>query len=315
MKSQENSSKNTKLSIVLPAYNEADTVGSVVKGLCHAFPQAEVLVINDSSIDATASEAEKAGAKVICHKYNMGNGAAIKTGARHARGEILVFMDADGQHGTEDVQRLLDKMEAGYELVIGARDSPSQANRGRLMGNALLNRLASLLTGFRIEDLTSGFRAVRASTFRQFLYLLPNGFSYPTTSTMAFLRSGYPVTFIPIKAKQRKGKSKINPLRDGIRFMVITMKMTTLFSPMRVFFPMSLLFFILGMGRYIYFYWQTGNFSNVAGLLFATAVLVFLIGLISEQITALHYGLSGTYKDHDKEIQLRGGVETERGHQ
>ncbi len=299
MKSQENLSKNTRLSIILPAYNEADIVGSVVKGLCQAFPQAEVLLINDNSTDATAAEAERAGAKVISHQYNMGNGAAIKTGVRHAKGEILVFMDADGQHDAGDVQRLLDKIGAGYELVIGARGSASQTSKGRLMGNVLLNRLASLLTEFEIEDLTSGFRATKASTFRQFLYLLPNGFSYPTTSTMAFLRSGYPVAFVPIVARRRKGKSKIHLIRDGVRFLVIVVKMTTLFSPMRVFFPMSLIFFILGMVRYIHFYWQTGNFSNVAGLLFATAVLVFLIGLISEQITALHYGLSGTYKSYD----------------
>jgi glycosyltransferase involved in cell wall biosynthesis len=271
----------------------------VVNDLCQAFPDAEIMVVNDSSTDETADEAEKAGARVVSHQYNMGNGASIKTGARHAEGEILVFMDADGQHSAEDVEQLLEKIEAGYELVIGARAADTQASRGRWLGNDLLNKLASLLTGHKIPDLTSGFRAVRSETFRQFLYLLPNGFSYPTTTTMAYMRSGYPVTFVPIRAGARKGKSKISFIKDGVRFLVIIMKITTLFSPMRVFFPTSLLFFLLGLGRYFCHYWQTGAFSNMAGLLFTTSVLIFLIGLISEQVTALHYGLSSTYKCHD----------------
>lgn len=278
--------------IVLPAFNEAGIVGSVVADLRNSFPHAEILLVDDCSTDGTAEEADAAGARVISHKYNMGNGAAIKTGARHAKGDVLVFMDADGQHSAEDVQRLLDKIEQGYELVIGARDADSQANKRRYLGNGVLNRLASVLTGHKVEDLTSGFRAVKTDTFRQFLYLLPNGFSYPTTSTMAFLRSGHSVAFVPIKARRREGSSKINFIRDGIRFLVIIMKMTTLFSPMRVFFPLSVLFFLLGLIRYLYFYWQTGGFSNMAGVMFTTAVLVFLIGLVSEQITALHYGIS-----------------------
>lgn len=278
----------------MPAYNEGGVVGNVVSDLRKVFPEVEILVVDDCSTDGTAEEARQAGARVISHKYNMGNGAAIKTGARHAAGDILVFMDADGQHSADDVQRLFEKIEQGYDLVIGARDSGSQANKRRLIGNHLLNRLASRLTGHKIDDLTSGFRAAKADVFRQFLYLLPNGFSYPTTSTMAFLRSGHAVAFIPIKARSRKGASKIHLFRDGIRFLVIIMKMTTLFSPMRVFFPLSMLFFLLGLVRYIYFYWQTGGFSNMAGVMFTTAVLVFLIGLVSEQITALHYGISHT---------------------
>ncbi|BAO43522.1 glycosyltransferase family 2 protein [Thiolapillus brandeum] len=280
------------LSIILPAYNEAGVVGNVVKSLREAFPDAEILVVNDCSRDSTAEEAGMAGARVVSHQYNMGNGAAIKTGARQAAGDILVFMDADGQHSAENVRALLDKLDAGYDMAIGARDAGSQANRRRHVGNSLLNRLASLLTGHKIHDLTSGFRAAKANVFRQFLYLLPNGFSYPTTSTMAFLRSGYSVAFVPIKVRRRQGSSKISFLRDGIRFLVIIMKMTTLFSPMRVFFPLSMLFFILGTIRYIYFYWQTGGFSNMAGIMFMMSMLIFLIGLVSEQITALHYGMS-----------------------
>lgn len=281
-----------ELSIILPAYNESAVVGRVVQRLQSQFPGAEILIVDDCSTDTTAEEALNAGARVISHKYNMGNGASIKTGARHAKGEILVFMDADGQHDDRDVSRLLEKIEDGYELVVGARSAGSQANKGRWLGNNLLNRFASQLTGHLIPDLTSGLRATRAEIFREFLYLIPNGFSYPTTTTMAYLRSGYPVAFIPIKARSRVGKSKISFFRDGIRFMVIIMKITTLFSPMRFFFPASLLLFLMGFSRYLYFYWSTGGFSSMAGIMFIASMLVFLIGLISEQITALHFGIS-----------------------
>ena len=306
------STKTAKsLSIILPAYNEEKSVGEVVTRLRSSFPEAEILVVNDSSTDATAQEALNAGARVVSHRYNMGNGAAIKTGARQAKGEVLVFMDADGQHTDEAIQSLLDKLEEGFELVIGARNSTGQANTGRWLGNHLLNRFASLLTGHKIQDLTSGFRAAYRDTFCQFLYLLPNGFSYPTTSTMAFMRSGYPVAFVPIHVHKRKAKSKskINLVRDGTRFLVIIMKITTLFSPMRVFFPISVLFFLIGLIRYLYFYWQTGGFSNMAGVMFSTSVLTFLIGLVSEQITALHYGMTPTYPVSDETISESHAVE------
>ncbi len=282
----------TILSIILPAYNEEASVGGVVSGLVEKFPEAEVLVIDDCSTDKTGEVALQSGARVIRHKYNMGNGASIKTGARHARGDVLVFMDADGQHAPQDVEQLLQGIDDGYEMVVGARESDTQASKQRWLGNMLLNRFASLMTGRHIPDLTSGFRAARASTFREFIHLLPNGFSYPTTSTMAYLRSGYPVQFIPIRAHQRKGKSNISFIRDGIRFLVVIMKVTTLFSPMRFFFPASVFFFLMGLFRYIYFYVVTGSFSEMAGVMFITAILVFLIGLISEQITTLHYGIS-----------------------
>ena len=291
------------LSIVLPAYNEAEIIEKIVSRLRTRFPEAEILVVDDNSADDTAAIAEQAGARVVRNHYNMGNGAAIKTGARNATGEIIVFMDADGQHDDRDIPRLIEKIEEGYDLVVGARSSESQASVFRGLGNKLLNLFASIMTGHRILDLTSGFRAVRSKPFMEFLYLLPNGFSYPTTSTMAFLRSGYSVDYVQINARKRVGKSKINLLRDGMRFLVIIMKVSTLFSPMRLFLPLGLLFFSLGLGRYLYHYIQTNQFSNMAGVLFVTSILIFLIGLISEQITALHYGLSRLQSMADKDAK------------
>ena len=232
------------LSIVLPAYNEAAIIGKIVRRLRDLFPESDIVVVDDKSQDDTAYNAHEAGARVVRHHYNMGNGAAIKTGARNALRDVIVFMDGDGQHDDRDIPKLLDKIEEGYELVIGARAPDTQANWVRALGNKMLNKFASLMTGFPILDLTSGFRAVRRKTFQDFIYLLPNGYSYPTTSTMAYLRSGLPVHYIPIRARSRVGKSKINLLKDGARFLVIIMKVTTVFSPMRIFLPVSLLFFL-----------------------------------------------------------------------
>lgn len=280
------------LSIVIPAKNEAASIGDVVAVARTEFPAAEIIVVNDGSTDDTAAIAEQAGATVISHPESLGNGASVKSGARAARGEILAFMDGDGQHDPRELGRLLEKLDAGYQMAVGARDSGSHASVGRLFANGIYNEIASLLTGRKILDLTSGFRAVRASLFKQFLYLLPNGFSYPTTITMAFLRSGFPVCFEPIKAAERTGKSHIRPIRDGIRFLVIIFKIATLYSPLKIFLPVSGLFFATGIGYYIYTYSTSGRFTNMSMLILSAAVIIFLIGLISEQITSLTYSRS-----------------------
>jgi len=280
------------LSIVIPAKNEAAAIGKVVSKAAEQYPDAEIIVVDDGSSDGTADEARQAGAVVVQHPESLGNGAAVKSGARAAGGDIIAFMDGDGQHDAGELAPLLRKLEDGYQMAIGARDSGSHANVGRLFANGLYNGVATLLTGRRIPDLTSGFRAVRANLFKQFLYLLPNGFSYPTTITMAFLRSGYPICFEPIPAAKRVGKSHIRPLRDGIRFMVIIFKIATLYSPLKIFLPISALFFATGAGWYGYTYLTAGRFTNMSMLLFSASVIVFLIGLISEQITALTYSKS-----------------------
>jgi glycosyltransferase involved in cell wall biosynthesis len=256
------------------------------------FPNAEIIVVNDGSEDETARVALDSGASVFSHPISLGNGAAIKAGARIAKGTILVMMDADGQHNSAEIAEMLLLLDKGYDMAIGARSARSQAGFGRLFANKIYNRLASMLSGKSVPDLTSGFRAVRAEKFRQFLYLLPNGFSYPTTITMAFLRSGYPVGFTPIHAIPRTGKSHIRPVRDGLRFFAIIFKIATLYSPLKVFLPISGVFFTTGLGYYAYTYFTMGRFTNMSLLVISASVIIFLIGLISEQITALTYNKS-----------------------
>lgn len=277
------------LSIVLPAKNEAAAIEQTVGAILAIYPNAEVLVINDGSTDATGRIAAHAGAKVIDHPYSKGNGAAIKTGARTARGDIIVFMDADGQHDPADISRLLSAIENGHDMVVGARQKGSQASLGRGFANGLYNRLASWMTEHNVEDLTSGFRAVRSDKFCEFLYLLPNGFSYPTTSTMAFFRAGYSVAYVPIHASKRIGKSHIRLLRDGSRFLIIIFKIGTLFSPLKIFAPVALAMFVFATAWYGWTWWTQNRFTNMSALLYTGCVMVFLMGLISEQITALMY--------------------------
>jgi glycosyltransferase involved in cell wall biosynthesis len=277
------------LSIVIPAKNEQHAIGKVISELYSLYPQAEILVINDGSTDQTAAIASTAGAQVINHPYSKGNGAAIKTGARHASGDLLLFMDADGQHHPADIQRLLDKLNEGYDLVVGARQTGSQASIGRGMANGFYNKLASYVTGQNVEDLTSGFRLVKRKMFLKFLSLLPNGFSYPTTSTMAFFRAGHSVAYVPIHAAQRQGKSHIKPLQDGIRFLLIIFKIGTLYSPLKLFLPISASVFVTGVCYYAYTYFSDGRFTNMSALMFTTALIIFMVGLVSEQITQLMY--------------------------
>jgi glycosyltransferase involved in cell wall biosynthesis len=277
------------ISIVLPAKNEAAALIDLIPRLRAAQPDAEIIVVDDGSSDETVATCAKFGVRVVSQPYSMGNGAAIKRGARAASGDVLVFMDADGQHDPADISRLLAKLDKGYDMVVGARDWAGQAGVGRGVANAIYNRLASWVTEFQVLDLTSGFRAVRADKFREFLHLLPNGFSYPTTITMAFFRSAYAIAYEPLAVHQRVGKSHIRPLRDGLRFLLIIFKIATLYSPLKLFLPASMTFFLLGLGYYIYTFVNVHRFTNMSLLLFSASVIIFLIGLISEQITALTF--------------------------
>jgi glycosyltransferase involved in cell wall biosynthesis len=278
------------ISIVLPARNEAAGLRDILPRILALMPDAEVLVVDDGSTDDTSAVCAEHRVKHLRHHYPKGNGAAIKTGARAALGEVIVFMDADGQHKPEDIQGLLEEFNKGYDMVVGARQAGSQAGLHRAAANDIFSRFASWMVMQPIADLTSGFRVVRAARFRQFLYLLPNGFSYPTTITMSFFRAGYGVAYVPIHSPRRaSGTSHIHPLRDGLRFLLIIIKIGTLFSPQKLFLPISAGFFLTGLAYYLYTYATAGRFTNMSALLFISAVFTFLIGIVSEQISALHY--------------------------
>lgn len=279
-----------QLSVIIPAKNEAQGLRSLLPRLVDMLPGAEILVVDDGSGDDTSAACAEFKVKSLRHPYSKGNGAAIKTGARAARGSVMLFMDADGQHQPEDIPRLLEQFHQGYDMVVGARQSGSHAGAHRAVANDIFSRFASWMVMQPIADLTSGFRVVDAARFRQFLYLLPNGFSYPTTITMSFFRAGYSVAYVPIHSPRRSsGASHIRPLRDGLRFLLIIIKVGTLFSPQKLFLPISAGFFLTGLVYYLYTYLSSGRFTNMSALLFISAILTFLIGIVSEQISALHY--------------------------
>lgn len=279
----------TTISVVIPAKNEELGLADLLPGIVKVLPEAEVIVVDDGSTDRTAEIAQKNGAKVVSHPESIGNGGAIKSGARAARGEILCFLDADGQHQPKDLIRLLEQLESGFDMVVGAREPGSQASPLRGIGNGFYNKFSSLIVGRKILDLTSGLRVVKGDKFREFLYLLPNKFSYPTTITMAFFRSGYSVGYAPIHALERKGKSHLRIWRDGIRFLIIIFKIATLYSPLKVFIPVAFAQFVIGCSYYLYTFIEHNRFTNMSALMLTSAVTVFLIGLVSEQITTLMY--------------------------
>ena len=280
--------KRYEVTILLPAYNEAGVIGETIRAIRALHPDFEILVVDDGSTDNTMREAMEAGANVWPHPYNMGNGAAIKSGLRCARGEWVLMMDADGQHKPEDIARLLEHKDR-YDMVVGARTRQSETSAHRDLANWVYNRFASYVTRFKVEDLTSGFRLVRLSVARQFIYLLPNTFSYPSTLTLGYLRSGRTVKYIPIQTKARVGRSKIKLLKDGARFFLIITKIASLFSPFRVFLPISLGFFVTGLCYYAYTFLTQGRFTNMSALLFNSSIIIFMIGLVAEQISQMRY--------------------------
>ncbi len=281
-------------SIVIPAYNEAGVIGAVLQRLVDHLKGVEqsyeIVVVDDGSTDETAAEVAgvKGDVRLLQHPYNMGNGAAVKTGIRQARGAILVFMDADGQHAPEDLLPFIEQCQH-YDMVVGARGKGSQAGWHRSLANSLYNHFASYVTGQRVEDLTSGFRAYRRDIARRFVPLLPNGFSYPTTITLCFMRAGFSVCYLPIKAARRHGKSKIKLFSDGTKFFLVIMKICMLFSPLKIFLPVSLYLFLMGVGYYGYTFIYEHRFTNMSMLLFTTSVMIFMMGLIAEQIAQMRF--------------------------
>ncbi len=280
------------VTILIPAHNEAETLGTILPQVKSLHPDAEILVVNDGSADATAQVAMEAGARVITQPYRKGNGAAIKSGLRNATGETIVIFDADGQHDPRTIARLLNCLKE-YDLVVAARAKNSETARSRRLYHLFLNAFASYITDLSVLDATSGFRAARRATLLQFIHLLPNGFSTPVTTTLAFVKAGYSVKFIPTTMfKRAGGQSKISPFNDGTRFILIVFRMITLFAPMKVFFPVSLIFVVLGI---IYTALDIAlvsgrlHVANTAVLLVTMGILIFLIGLVSEQIASLRF--------------------------
>ena len=278
----------SSVSIVIPALNEEDAIGDVVSSLRAHAEWREILVIDDGSRDLTGERAARAGALVVRHPYTKGNGAAVKTGIRRAEGQFILILDADGQHAPSDARRLVERL-GEYDLVVGARSAQTQATVGRRIGNQLLNRLASYLTGRHVPDLTSGFRGARREHLREFLHLLPNGFSTPTTTTLAFIKAGYNVTFEPVDARARTGQSKIKFARDGTRFFLILLKVITIFSPLKIFLPISAGAFLVGTAYAAWTIVTQSHVTNSSVLLILLSVVIFLVGLVSEQISSLRF--------------------------
>jgi glycosyltransferase involved in cell wall biosynthesis len=286
------------VSVIIPVFNEAGSIKEIIKAVAKIHPDFEIIVVNDGSTDDTAAMAREAGALVYSHPHNIGNGAAIKSGIRISSGEFIVCMDGDGQHDPRDIATLLAHLPQ-YDMVVGARAKNHHASLRRALGNRIYNALASYVARFPVEDLTSGFRAVKAQTARNFLYLLPNTYSYPTTLTLSVLRSGGSLKYVPIQTRSReKGSSNISLFQDGARFFLIITKVCMLFSPLRVFVPASAIVFLLGLINYIYTYFSWGRFTNMSALLFMTSILIFMMGLISEQICQMRFERSEGDKLH-----------------
>jgi glycosyltransferase involved in cell wall biosynthesis len=287
-----------QVSIVIPVFNEEETIGDLLEKTAAVMSSTaksfEIIVVNDGSTDRTALNAKQPGVTVINHPYNIGNGAAVKSGIRYARGQFIILMDGDGQHDPADIPRFLEKL-ADFDMVVGSRTDKSHRSAHRTLANHLFNWLASYICSRRIPDLTSGYRAIKTAIARRFIYLLPNTFSYPTTITLAIVRAGHSLTYIPIQTRERTGASKIRIIHDGFRFLGIIVKIATLFSPFKIFLPVSAFMFLLGLSYGLFrIFALAGSYGPTSAMLMIMAVVVFMVGLVSEQVAQLRFDRSET---------------------
>jgi glycosyltransferase involved in cell wall biosynthesis len=280
-------------SVVIPAYNEGPRVGAIVRAIRERLPQAEIIVVDDASGDDTSAQAAAAGARVITRPHNVGNGAGVKTGVRAASGEVVVVMDADGQHDPDDLPRLLDHV-GRYDMVVATRlDRESQENAVRWLGNGAVNAFGSYLVGMPMLDLTSGYRAFKREVLLEFLHLLPNSFGWPNTSAMALAKAGYHIRFEPVAMRRRQGGRSTQKLfKNGIRNLLIMLRMVSLFAPLRVYFPVALAMFALSLLAYVASVAVNGvwlKIPNATAALFVGGIVVFMFGLLAEQIAGLRF--------------------------
>ena len=277
-----------RVSVIIPAYNEAGSIGDVVMRI-KAQPDlspSEIIVVDDGSSDDTAVRALEAGARVVRHPYNLGNGASVKSGAATATGDVLVFMDADGQHLPKDIGKLLAHL-GQYDMVVGARTGDSDVSRFRAAGNRMLISVAQFLVGRKIDDLTSGFRAVKRECFEEFSHLFPQGYSYPTTITMALFSSGRFVKYVPLSSIRRRqgGTSNIQPFRDGLRFLFIMLRMIILFNPFKVFLPFAAFFLGVGLFNGLHDAWVLQKITASSMLALILGFFLLFFGVMTDQIS------------------------------
>ena len=280
------------VSIIIPAYQEEEAIGQVVANVLRVARELgcpyEVLVVDDGSTDNTGGAARYAGAQVLVHPYNRGYGAALKTGIRAATSRTVLFLDADGQHDPEDIRCLLAERKV-YDMVVGARRRSQGAPLWRKPGKLFLGWLANNLTGRNIPDLKSGFRAIAREMALRFLPIMPDGFSFSTTSTIAAFRGGYKVQYIPIQVAHRVGKSTVTMI-DGFKTIMLIIRIVTLFAPLRVFLPVSAATFVLGVGFVIQGYLSAGAASIKGIMVILASILFFLFGILVDQVTAIRRG-------------------------
>ena len=283
------------LTVIVPIYNERERVIDTLSRILAVPLDTEVLAVDDCSSDGSSELVEQfakehPSVRVFHHPYNMGNGATVKTGLRNARAPFVMIADADGQHPPEEIPRFFEKVQ-DYDLVVGQRATGTEATLFRNFGNWVFNTFASYVAGCRIPDLTCGMRAMKRDIALEFIDLFPNGFSLSATSTLSVIKAGYSIAWIPIKSPKRAGKSKIRPLTDGSKFLLIIVRIAVFFKPLRVFLPISLFALFLGILDFTVTVISEGriHISPFAGLMFQSFLLIFLMGLMSEQIANLRF--------------------------